>query len=139
MLTCTYNELNHNAELLFIQAMYNPDFSSEAIQFIYENCKRYKLSKFEFNDKDKYIDIYFTNDNDNHLYTNIVYNIINEFIKFCINSSYLRSILSSIDSKTVNSMESLVQNSKCFYFDPYRVFNIGSLENSTIIRIDINR
>ncbi len=137
MLTCTDNELNCNIELLFIQAMYNPDFSSEAIQFIYENCKRYKLSKFEFNDKNKYIDIYFINDN--YLYTNIMYDIMNEFIKFCINSSYLRSILSSIDSKTVNSLESLVQNNKWFYFEPYRVFNIGSFENSTIIRIDINR
>lgn len=137
MLTCTNNELNCNVELLFIQAMYNPDFSSEAIQFIYENCKRYKLSKFEFNDKNKYIDIYFINDN--YLYINIIYDIMNEFIKFCINSSYLRSILSSIDSKTVNSLELLVQNNKWIYFEPYRVFNIGSIENSTIIRIDINR
>lgn len=137
MLTCTNNELNCNVELLFIQAMYNPDFSSEAIQFIYENCKRYKLSKFEFNDKNKYIDIYFINDN--YLYNNIIYDIMNEFIKFCINSSYLRSILSSIDSKTVNSLELLVQNNKWIYFEPYRVFNIGSIENSTIIRIDINR
>ena len=115
MLVCTDNELICNVELLFIQAMYNPDFSSEAIQFIYENCKKYKLSKFEFNDKNKYIDIYFINDN--YLYINIIHDIMNEFIKFCINSSYLRSILSSIDSKTVNSLESLVQNNKWFYWE----------------------